>query len=257
MEGSIHSYDTPAAASNNSTNGQLGPLFLSLAEELKLPLQHIARRAELQRLASEDTLASGAGDCLRDIEASADMTLRLLDSYLLSLRLATESDYGLAVEPVCVSAVLQDTAHELQKTAAAYGVCLQLNVQGRYQPVLVNRHALQSALTALGYALIEALPSSGVRRQHLQLAAHRTKQGTVAGVYGELDGLTPRLYRRAQQLQGRVRQPLVGNLPGSGAGVFVADAILAAMASRLRVGRYMKLPGFAVTLPASEQLQLV
>jgi hypothetical protein len=46
-------------------------------------------------------------------------------------------------------------------------------------------------------------------------------------------------------------------LPGSGAGVFVADAILAAMASRLRVGRFMKLPGFAVTLPASEQLQLV
>jgi hypothetical protein len=123
--------------------------------------------------------------------------------------------------------------------------------------VLAHRQALQSALVALGYALIEALPSSGVRTRHLQLATHRTKQGIVAGVYGELDGLTPRLFRRAQELQGHVRQPLVDSMAGSGAGVFVADAILAAMASRLRVGRYMKLPGFAVTLPSSEQLQLV
>jgi len=116
---------------------------------------------------------------------------------------------------------------------------------------------LQSALITLGCSLIEALPANGTGRQRLQLATHRTKDGIVAGVYGELEGLTPGAFERSKQLQGRVRQPLVGTLPGSGAGVFVAEAILAAMASRLRVGRYQKLPGFAVTLPASEQLQFV
>lgn len=228
-------------------------LFLAMAEELKMPLQHIARQAELQQLSPSHLSVAG----LQDIQASADMTLQLLDSYLLSLRLSLHPDVGLRLEPVSLSAVLHDTAAELRHVAGAYGVDLELHTQGRYEPVLAHRQALQSALVALGYAVIEALPAAGVRNQHLRLATHRTRTGIVAGVYGELDGLTPQLYRRGRQLHGHARQPLVTVLPGSGAGVFVADAILQAMSSRLRVGRYMKLPGFAVTLPASEQLQLV
>jgi len=249
-----------SAAAYDATNNRFEHLFLAMAEELKLPLQHIARQAELQQLLQAGVSETAAVDALQglhDIQSSADMSLQLLDSYLLSLRLSLQPETSLQLEPVSVSAVLHDTMGELRHIAANYGVTLKLHVQGRYEPVLAHRGALQSALVALGYAVIEALPAAGVRQQHLQLATHRTKQGIVAGVYGELDMLTPQLYRRAQELQGAARQPLVGTLPGSGAGVFVADAILAAMSSRLRVGRYMKLPGFAVTLPASEQLQLI
>jgi light-regulated signal transduction histidine kinase (bacteriophytochrome) len=235
-------------------SGSGGRLFLAMAEELKLPLQHIARQAELHMM--QAAAQDGTAD-LRDIRASADMSLQLLDCYLLSLRLGYQPASQLELEPVSVSAVLHDTATELRHIAGAYGVTLQVHIQNRYEPVMANRQALQSALTTLGYALIEALPSTGVPNQRLQLATHRTKQGIVAGVYGELESLTPSLFRRARQLHGDVRQPLVGTLPGSGAGLFVADAILAAMESRLRVGRHMKLPGFAVTLPTSEQLQLV
>ncbi len=231
-----------------------------MAEELKLPLQHIARQAELQMMQTvsateivEPSLRSG----LHDIQASADMTLQLLDSYLLSLRLSFEPAAQLSLEPVSLSAVLHDTASELRHIAKAYGVTLQLHVQGRYEPVLAHRQALQSALVALGYAVIEALPSTGTDNRRLQLATHRTKHGIVAGVYGDLDGLTPQLFRRAKELHGLTRQPMVGTMPGSGAGLFVAEAIMAAMASRLRVGRFQRLPGFAVTLPASEQLQFV
>ena len=239
---------------------QFGQLFLAMAEELKLPLQYIARQAELQQLA-EPSAADGAGNgaFLQDVQASADMTVQLLDSYLLSLRLALEPAARLAVEPVSVSAVLYETAKQLQTTARQYGVTLDLHVQGRYEPVMAHRQALQSALVSMGYALIEALPAAGIDRhkRHVRLATHRTKHGIVAGIYGDLDTLTPQLFTRARQLQGRARQPLVGTLPGSGAGVFVADALLAAMASRLRVGRFQRYPGFAVTLPASEQLQFV
>jgi hypothetical protein len=245
--------------------GHMGQLFLAMAEELKLPLQHIARQSELHMMqvgqagpAEQAVQAMEVREAvMRDIQGSADMTLQLLDSYLLSLRLSLEPASQLNLEPVSLSAVLHDTAVELRHIAKNYGVTLQLHVQGRYEPVLAHRQALQSALVALGYGLIEALPSNGVKNRRLQLATHRTKHGIVAGVYGELDGLTPQMYRRAKQLQGHVRQPLVGTMPGSGAGVFVADAILAAMASRLRVGRYQKLPGFAVTLASSEQLQLI
>lgn len=244
---------TGAAIAANAEHDRHKQLFLAMAEELKLPLQYIARQAELQQLTAT-TLDNGS---LQDIRASADMTLQLLDCYLLSLRLSLQPEASLRLEPVSLSAVLYDTASELQHIAASYGVDLKLYIQGRYEPVLAHRQALQSALIALGYAVIEALPATGVRSHHLRLATHRTKYGIVAGVYGELDILTPQLYRRARQLHGHVRQPLVGVSPGSGAGVFVADAILQAMSSRLRVGRYMKLPGFAVTLPTSEQLQLV
>lgn len=240
----------PALASEGDRYKQL---FLAMAEELKLPLQQIARQAELQQLAQTQTGLAG----LQNIQATADMTMQLLDSYLLSLRLSLQPETNLRLEPVSLSAVLHATIAELRHVAASYGVTLQLHVPSRHEPVLAHRQALQAAFIALGYAMIEALPAAGARNQYLQLAAHRTRQGMVAGVYGELEGLTPQLYRRAQVLHGYARQPLVGTMPGSGAGVFVADAILNAMSSRLRVGRYMKLPGFAVTLSPSEQLQLV
>jgi len=235
-----------------------GRLFLAMAEELKLPLQHIARTAELQAsVQSHAAVSEALLDNLRDMQQSADMSLQLLDSYLLSLRLSLDPDARLSLEPVSVSAVLHDTAQELRYVASQYGVRLRLHVQGRYEPVMAHRQALQAALVSLGYAVIEALPASGMKQMDLQLATHRTKQGIVAGLYGELDNLTPQNLRRGRELYGHVRQPLVGILAGSAAGVFVAEAILAAMASRLRVGRYQKMPGFAVTLPASEQLQLV
>ena len=238
-------------------------LFLALAEELKLPLMHIARLAELSGLQAAAGAAAGNGSSrlaeapLRDIQATADMSLQLLDSYLLSLRLSLQPNPSLSVEPVSLSAVLHDTMQELKTVAGQYGVTLELHVHGRYEPVMAHRQALRSALVCLGYSLIEALPSSGARNQRLQLATHRTKYGIVAGVYGELDELTPRAFERAQELRGISRQPIVAAMASSGAGIFVADAILSAMSSRLRVGRFQRLPGFAVTLPASEQLQLI
>ena len=242
----------------NSHNNQLCQaeqfkrLFLAMAEELKLPLQFIGRQAELQML-RPTTL------CLQDIQKSADMTVQLLDGYALSLRLSLEPKTRLILEPVSVSAVLHETMAQLRDVANQYGVTLNLHIQGRYEPVMAHRQALQSALISLGYALIEALPASGAgnAKRHVQLATHRTKQGIVAGMYGDMDALTPHMFERARQLHGFARQPLVGTLPGSGAGVFVADALMTAMASRLRVGRFQKLPGFAVTLMASEQLQLI
>lgn len=233
---------------------QLGRLFLTLAEELKLPLMYIARTAELEGM---QLAGAAVSPVWRDVRDTADMSLQLLDSYLLSLRLSLQPEAKLALEPVSVSAVLYDTAHQLQAVAAQYGVELTLRVQGRYEPVLAHRQALQNAMVSLGYTLIEALPAAGVDSLRLELAAHRTKYGIVAGVYGQLDDLTPRMFRRALELQGHARQPLVSALPGSGSGVFIANAIVSAMASRLRVGRFGKLPGFAVTLSASEQLQLV
>lgn len=226
-------------------------LFASIAEELKLPLQQIARRAELEQL----QIAKSTG--LQHIQTAADMSLQLLDNYLLSLRLMRDPESAFAVQPVSVSAVLHDARERLTPLARSYGVELEMEIAAKYEPVMAHRLALTSAMVSLGYSLIEALPATGTRQMRLQLAAHRTKYGIVAGMYCDVENLTPQALRRGQMLQGQARQPLVGVLPNAGGGVFVADAILGAMDSKLRVGRYHKMPGFAATFAPSHQLQLV
>ncbi len=238
-------------AASGKASDALDRLFMALAEELKSPLLRIARHAELLALngSSDESLAS--------MRMNADMTLQLLDSYLLSLRLTREPDTLFAVQPVSVSAVLHEARGRLADVAREYSVDLELDIGGKYEPVMANDRALTTALVSLGYSLIEALPAMGTRQLRLQLAAHRTKYGIVAGMYCDAEALTPESLRRAHGLYGHTRQPFVGALSGSGAGIFVADAILHAMSSRLRVGRYQRLPGFAATFTPSQQLQLV
>jgi hypothetical protein len=237
---------------SGAASGLSDQLFLSLAEGLKVPLQHIARRAELAIMTGRTPRSS-----LQQILTSADTTLQLIDSYLLSLRLSLESEENLAIEQVSVPAVLYDARQQLASAASDYGVELELHIQGRYEPVMAHRDALTAALVSLGYALIEAVPAIGMRQLKLQLAVHRTKYGIVAGMYCGAEELTPQVLRQAEELYGRTRQPFVGVSPGSGAGVFVANAILQAMETRLRVGRFQKQSGFAATLAPSRQLQLV
>lgn len=240
------------ATSDIPASSAFDRLFMALAEELKSPLLRIARQTEL-------LVASGehAPESLRGMQMNADMTLQLLDSYLLSLHLTREPDALFTVQPVSVGAVLHEARGRLADVAREYDVALELNIGGRYEPVMANARALTTALVSLGYSLIEALPAMGTEQLRLRLAVHRTKYGIVAGMYCDAENLTPQTFRQAQNIHGHTRQPFVGVLPNSGAGVFVADAILGAMSSRLRVGRYQKLPGFAVTLLSSQQMQLV
>lgn len=224
-------------------------LLLGLAEQLKLPLLQIARRAELSSFGQEVDVAA--------IQATADSALRLIDSYLLGVRLAENGQEALALEPVSVSSVLYDTAHELSSIAKFYGVHLELSIAGKYGPVLANRQGLQAALTSLGMSLIEALPALDGPHLTLQLGAHRTRYGIVAGLYSDTETLTVDSLRRGNELLGKSRQPLVGVSHSGGAGVFVADAILQAMRLRLQTTRHNRMYGLGAVLQPNNQLQLV
>jgi hypothetical protein len=226
-------------------------LLLSVAEELKLPLLQIARQAEQLQL-------SGTGD-LRVIQATADSALRLLDNYALGVRLAMEPSH-LSLESVSVSSVLYDTGQQLNALAKSYGVELELNVAGRFGPVLAHRQGLQAALVSLGAALVEALPAQadGSGRQlKLQLATHRSRYGIVAGLYAETKQLSNEALQRGRELQRQSRQPLMELTHTSGAGIFVADTILQAMSLKLRASRHHRLFGLGTVLQPNHQLQLV
>lgn len=224
-------------------------LLLGVAEELKLPLLQLARQAEQGRL-------SGAAD-LALMQTTADSALRLLDNYVLGVRLALEPEQ-LALESVSVSSVLYDTGQQLDALAKNYGVGLELSIAGRYGPVLAHRQGLQAALVSLGAALIEALPAQdGAQQLKLQLATHRSRYGIVAGLYTETKQLTNEAFQRGRELQRVSRQPLMNHSYTSGAGIFVADTILGAMNLSLRASRHHRWYGLGTVLQSNHQLQLV
>lgn len=226
-------------------------LLDSLAEQIKSPLMQIARLAELEQLSSRP-------QNLADIELTADMALRLIDSYLLSIKLSRAQNY-LQLEPVSVSAVLNDTAHQLSKLAKQYDCKLELHLAGRYEPVLAHQAGLEAALSSLGYAFVEAQSSLEHKQQPtIKLAAHRSRNGIVTGMFtGNNENLTASLYRRGRGLYGQARQPMFSLTSFSGAGIFVADSLLASMSTKLRIAHHQRLTGLAATLLPSQQMVLV
>lgn len=223
-------------------------LLLSVAEELKLPLLQIARRVEHGQMGGELDLAA--------IQATASTALGLLDNYALAVRLAMEPQH-FALDSVSVSSVLYDAGQQLTAYAKAYDVELQLNLGGRFGPVQAHRQGLQAALVSLAAALIEALPAQGAPQMKLQLAAHRSRYGIVAGVYAETKQLSQEALQRGRQLQRSSRQPLLNLSHSSGAGIFVADALLSAMDLSLKPSRHHHLYGLGAVLQPNHQMQLV
>ena len=226
-------------------------LFLSLAEQMKLPLLQIVRQAELGAMTGE------TGEPLKQVRTNADVALKLVDGYLLSMRLAAEEHATIEQESISISSVLYDTAEQLHPIAKVYGVDLELSLDGKYGPVTAHREGLQTALVTLGYALIEALPATEAPQMKLQLAAHRCRYGIVAGLYADVDRLTAEALRQGRRLHGTARQPLPALSHCGGAGVFVADAILNAIGARLKVSHHHRRSGLGAVLQPNAQMQLI
>lgn len=222
------------------TNDANERLLQVLAEQLKTPLLQIALQAELNTNEPLETA---------DIARSA---LRLIDGYVLATD--TGQQTNLPLQPVSLSATLQDTAQRLQVHARQYSCQLEVRLAGRYGPVMAHQTGLENALTILGQSFIEAQTNPG---QRIILGAHRTKQGLVAGVFTSGEAITTDMFRRAKALTGSARQPLTTGQVGNGAGVFIANSILERMASPLQVARHNALNGLASCFVPSQQLTLV
>lgn len=226
-------------------------LLRSIAEQLKMPLMYMARQAELGQQEAVDTTK-----VLNGLEAHADMALRLVDSYLLSLDL-TSKQLSLELEPVPIAATLYDVAHDLAPLAKQRNTDIELVLAGKYGQVMAHPAGLKAALYGLGFVLSEVNHPAKIRNT-LRIAAHRTRSGIVAGLY--LDGIEDLQasmgYSKLTQTT-FLRQPFPVLTANSGAGVFVAETIFGAMQSRLRPGRFQSQQGLAATLQPNRQLQLV
>lgn len=223
--------------------------FFVLAQQLRLPLLKIARNAEL-------STQTGSTEQLNDIESTAAGALALLDNYLLALKRSRLGEDNL--EPVSISALLHRVTQRLQPVAQQHNCDVELNLAGRYEPIMANSHALEAALISLGYVFIEAESTKDhTKRPIITIAAHRSRWGIVAGLFTNAEGLTTDMYRRAKGLYGKSEQPFTQFTAQPGAGVIIADTLLTSMATQLRIAHHQKLPGLAATFQPSEQLSLI
>ncbi len=226
-------------------------LLLNVVEQLSRPLLQLRSLAELAAI--EPSLAAEQWQAVRLL---SDTGLQLAESYALNVRLHSKVTL-LQVEPVAVSALLYDTAQSLEPYAAQHGVALELDTGPRVAPIMADRMVLQTALISLGHVFIES-SSQHESSTTVRLSAHRSRYGMVTGLYTDAAAsLGAESLRQARQLQAKARQPLQRLVSGPAAGVFVADALLQNLASRLHVARYHKLTGLAATLTPSAQLRLV
>lgn len=226
------------AINNQQDNLQAERLFKALAEQLKTPLIQISHHAEL-----------GGSEAISDIGATASRALHLIDTYLLSTR-----QQELPLEPVSISSVLYDVAQLLDPLARQHNSEVEIQVAGKYGPVMAHRESLEAGLVTLGQSLLEADNSTQPR---LVLSLYKGQQGLITGVFGDHVELTPQVFRRALKLFGGARQPLPNSSALNGAGLYVANSLFDGMNVKLRVAHHRKLTGLAAGFLPSAQLQLV
>lgn len=230
-------------------------LLMTLSEDLSLPLMQVKfsidllqasnfTRTAMRRHTQETILNVAAG--LQQIEA-----YRLL--------LSSEDMAKLPTEPLSVGALMDEIAHQLSPYAAQYDTEVEVSVQHRLAPVLVNPQSLTSALEVLGSSIIRAQASQTEDKSYrLVLGAHGSHGGTIAaGVFSNVQGLSDRTLRAARGLAGKARQPLPAVPIGAAAGVLLADMLCASLWQPLRAAAHDNLPGLATSLPASKQLKFV
>lgn len=224
-------------------------LFKILIEQLKLPFLHIARQTEAAKYGTMTDYA--------DINSIAEMSIKLIDSYLLT---SGESDQtSLELEPVSLSSVLNSAAENLTSLAKVYDCDVELHLGGKYAPVMSRNDKLEAAITMLGYSFIESnlANSPNRKRGRVILSGYRTSHGLVAGVFSPEVEITNENFQHSINNFRSTKQAIPEMSHSTGAGIFIADSILRDLTTKLRVAHYKRISGLAATLIPSQQLQLV
>ena len=242
-----------ARKQSRGVTSQPDDLFINLAEQVKLPFVQISHAAELLEGVQDPAKIESSR---LTISVASQSALRLIDGYLLSIELQREQQ--LALEPVSISSILYDTAQALHDFARAHGCRLELDVAGKYGPVMAHKRAVGAALVSLGFSFIEAASIDENKEEPVvKLAVRRTGSNISTGVFSTNASLSNNLFKQAKSMHGKVHQPMAAFDSGNSTGIFIADALFTQLQTKMRVARMNGLQGLAATLLPSQQLNLV
>ncbi len=233
---------------DNNFNSLSPRLLLSLTEQIKFSFLQIARCTDTSLLTGNNNLST--------IKNISEYSLNLIDAYNLGVKLIMEQKQ-LDINTVSIASILYKTSESLKLIAYNYGVNLELDIDGKYNPILTNEVGLQTALVSLGMSLIEALPGIEEKQLTLHLASHRCRYGVVAGLYVDNKKITNEMLDHGRKLFGQAKQPLTNFSHTASAGIFIADNILNLIDLKLKTSHHRKLFGLGVILQPINQLELI
>ena len=225
-------------------------LLRGLALDLRLPLLQIKNK--LENIQLEATYSTKD---LNSLSLSTESGLRLLEAFSLST--SSNRQDQLQLEPVAISALLDDAAHALSGYAKQYSTNLEVSSSPGLKPVLAHKKTALLALTILGESLVRTQLPNSRKNNTLVFGAHRYQSQIIAGVFGNFEGLSSKSLQLARRLCGTAQQPISSLAAHSGGGILIADQLCAAFSRPLQFSQHEKQQGFATIFQISNQLQLL
>lgn len=238
---------------NTSTSDDYMQSLVAAAHELKTPLaiiSHLASALEDGTLVTPEQRRQG----LQRIQLSAERTMRLIQGLTTSYRLDEQQlSLALNLQPVNLTQICEEVAHEITPFADVQGQKIQLNLGQRSQLVVGDQELLHSVLFNLLDNAIRHTPPETDVRMHIR---RRTELVRVC-VHDSGPGIQPSDMTKLKQRLGKQSQPIVTRSSGSGLGLYIAQQLAAAMGGKLGVGTVKSGADFHVDLLHSAQLSFV
>ena len=227
--------------------------LVAAAHELKTPLAiiaHLASALEDEALASPEQRRTS----LQRIQLSAERTMRLIQGLTTSYRLGDDQlKFALNLQPVNVSQVCEEVAHEILPFANVQRQSLELELGQRSQLVVGDKELLHSVLFNLLDNALRHTPPESTVRMHIR---RRTEVVRIC-VHDNGPGIQPSDMSKLRQRIGKQPQPIVTRSSGSGLGLYIAEQLAVAMGGRLGVGSVKSGADFHVDLLHSRQLSFI
>jgi signal transduction histidine kinase len=227
--------------------------LVAAAHELKTPLAiiaHLASALEDDVFATPEQRRVG----LQRIQLSAERTMRLVQGLTTSYRLnERQLNLALNLQPVNLTQVCEEVAHEIMPFANVQGQKLQLSLGRRSQLVVGDSELLHNVLfNLLDNAIRHTPPETDVR-----LYVRRRAELVRVCVHDSGPGIQPSDMIHLKQRLGKQPQPIITRSSGSGLGLYIVQQLTSAMGGRLGVGTVKSGADFHVDLLRSAQLSFL
>lgn len=236
-----------------STSEDYMQSLVAAAHELKTPLAiiaHLASALEDESLVTPESRR----ESLQRIQLSADRTMRLIQGLTTSYRLNEQQlSLALNLQPVNISQICEEVAHEITPFAKVHNQTLQLQLGQRSQLVVGDKELLHSVLFNLLDNALRHTPPEAEVRMHLR----RRSELVRVCVHDSGPGIKASDMTQLKQRLGKQTQPIVTRSSGSGLGLYIAQQLAGAMGGRVGVGTVKSGADFHVDLLHSTQLSFI
>ncbi len=224
-------------------------LLRTVGNELKLPLMQISNAASLLHdsdLSEEQRILQA-----QQLETSSRHMLHIIDSVLFAGQIETKQTM-LQLEPTNVASVVHSVFLDCRELAQKYNKKLSVRISQELTPAAVDRTALHYSLFGLLDMLVRSADSN-----EIEVLIHHQADAVMITLRDNGPPISMKQIQTAFKRLGKATRP-VKQLPNTtGMAFYVAYSLSRAMGGDLTVKRSGEERRLSITLPLSQQLELI